>query len=113
VDRPTTKRDLILEMSNQIIRDHKRRLQVAKFELKRLQYKALAQDRRSLSADLRYYYSVRLSRLPKNSSKTRIRNRCVITGRGRAVYKMFRISRIVFRELASRGAIIGIKKASW
>ena len=113
MDRPTTKRDLNYYMSNQIIKDQKRRLQVAKFEFKRLHYKALTQDRRSLSSDLRYYFYKLLSRLPRNSSKTRIRNRCVITGRGRSVYKLFRISRIAFREYAAQGALIGIKKASW
>lgn len=100
-------------MSNQIIRDQKRRAQLLKFELKRLQYKALSHDRRSLSSDLRYEYSLKLSKLPKNSSKTRIRNRCLITGRPRSIYRLFRVSRIVFRDLASQGAIMGVKKASW
>jgi small subunit ribosomal protein S14 len=100
-------------MSNQVIRDKKRRFQAAKLELKRLQFKALCQDRRSLPADLRYEYFLKLSRLPRNTSKTRIRNRCIITGRPRSVYKLFRISRIVFRELASQGLILGVKKASW
>jgi ribosomal protein S14 len=99
-------------MSNQVIRDHKRRLQLAKFELKRLQYKALCQDR-NLTADQRTEAALNLSKLPRNSSKTRIRNRCIITGRPRSVYKLFRVSRIVFRELASQGALIGIYKSSW
>jgi ribosomal protein S14 len=100
-------------MSNQVIRDKKRRFQVAKLELRRLQYKALCQDRRSLPSDLRYEYSLKLSKLPRNASKTRIRNRCIITGRPRAVYKRFRISRIVFRELASQGLFLGVQKTSW
>jgi ribosomal protein S14 len=100
-------------MSNQIIRDQKRRAQLLKFELKRLQLKAFIQDRRSLSSDLRYEYSLLVSKLPRNSSKTRIRNRCILTGRSRSVYKQFRVSRIVFRNLASQGFIMGIKKASW
>ena len=95
-------------MSNQVIRDHKRRLQLYKFELKRLQYKAIGQDRRSLPSNLRYEYCLKLAKLPRNSSKTRIRNRCIITGRPRAVFKLFRISRIVFRELALQGALLGI-----
>lgn len=100
-------------MSNQSIRDLKRRKQFAKFEMKRLQFKALSCDRRSLSSDLRYGYSMLLSKLPRNSSKTRIRNRCIITGRGRSISRLFRFSRIVFRELASQGEIPGIKKSSW
>nr|YP_008816040.1 ribosomal protein S14 [Closterium baillyanum]AGZ90258.1 ribosomal protein S14 [Closterium baillyanum] len=99
-------------MSNQVIRDHKRRLQLAKYELKRLQYKAICQDR-NLTADLLASATLKLSKLPRNSSKTRIRNRCIITGRPRSVYKLFRVSRIVFRELASQGALLGISKSSW
>lgn len=100
-------------MSNQIIRDQKRRAQLLKFELKRLQFKALTHDRRSLSSDLRYEYSFEFSKLSRNSSKTRIRNRCILTGRSRSVYKQFHVSRIVFRNLASQGFIMGVKKASW
>jgi small subunit ribosomal protein S14 len=54
-----------------------------------------------------------LSLLPKNSSKIRLRNRCMITGRPRGYIRQFGISRIVFREMASNGLIPGIKKASW
>jgi len=99
-------------MSNQNIKDQKRRLDLAKFELKRLQYKAICQDR-NLSPDIRTEASLKLSKLPRNSSRTRIRNRCIITGRPRSIYKLFRVSRIVFRELASQGAIVGVYKSSW
>lgn len=54
-----------------------------------------------------------LSLLPKNSSKIRLRNRCLITGRPRGFIRQFGISRIVFREMASQGLIPGVKKASW
>ncbi len=54
-----------------------------------------------------------LSLLPKNSSKIRLRNRCMITGRPRGYIRQFGVSRIVFREMASQGLIPGIKKASW
>nr|NP_943670.1 ribosomal protein S14 [Chara vulgaris]AAP92193.1 ribosomal protein S14 [Chara vulgaris]QXT44739.1 ribosomal protein S14 [Nitellopsis obtusa]WAK98773.1 ribosomal protein S14 [Chara vulgaris] len=99
-------------MSNQVIRDQKRRLLVAKYELKRMQYKAICQDR-ALPNQIRYEYTLKLAKLPRNSSKTRVRNRCILTGRSRSVYKLFRVSRIVFRELASRGALYGINKSSW
>jgi ribosomal protein S14 len=99
-------------MSNKVIRDHKRRLQLAKFELKRVLFKALSQDR-NLTADRRSDATLNLSKLPRNSSKTRIQNRCIVTGRSRSVYKLFRVSRIVFRELASQGGLLGISKASW
>ena len=54
-----------------------------------------------------------LSKLPKNSSKVRLHNRCQLTGRPKGYMRQFGISRIVFRELASSGLIPGIKKASW
>lgn len=99
-------------MANQIIRDQKRRRQLAKFELKRLLYKSVSQDRKLTPSD-RFEYFLKLSKLPRNSSKTRIRNRCILTGRARGIYKLFRLSRIAFRELASNGALLGISKSSW
>ena len=56
---------------------------------------------------------VALSRLPKNSSRVRLHNRCSITGRPRGYIRQFGISRIQFREMASAGLIPGVKKASW
>jgi len=54
-----------------------------------------------------------LQKLPKNSSKVRLHNRCLMTGRSRAYYRKFGVSRLVFREMALKGEIPGIKKASW
>jgi small subunit ribosomal protein S14 len=54
-----------------------------------------------------------LDKLPKNSSKTRLRNRCALTGRPRGYVRMFGICRIKFRDLASDGKIPGVTKASW
>ncbi|GAV71641.1 Ribosomal_S14 domain-containing protein [Cephalotus follicularis] len=91
------------------IPDHKRRLLAAKYELRRKLYKALCND----PAIPREKYRYKLSKLPRNSSFTRVRNRCVFTGRSRSVYEKFRMSRIVFRTLARQGELLGIKKASW
>jgi len=54
-----------------------------------------------------------LQNLPKNSSPVRLRNRCMLTGRPRGYYRKFGVSRLVFREMALRGEIPGIKKSSW
>lgn len=54
-----------------------------------------------------------LQKLPRNASPVRLRNRCMITGRPRAYYRKFGISRLVFREMALRGEIPGVKKSSW
>jgi small subunit ribosomal protein S14 len=55
----------------------------------------------------------KLATLPRNSSKVRIHNRCLLTGRPKGYMRQFGISRIVFREMASKGLIPGVKKASW
>ncbi|KAG5563040.1 hypothetical protein RHGRI_005699 [Rhododendron griersonianum] len=94
------------------IQDHNRRQLAAKYELKRNLYKALCKDP-GLPAELRERYQYKLSKLPRNSSFGRVRNRCIYTGRPRSVYELFRMSRIVFRGLASRGALMGVKKSSW
>ena len=54
-----------------------------------------------------------LQRLPKNSSPVRLKNRCMFTGRARSYYRKFGVSRLVFREMALRGELPGIKKSSW
>ncbi|GAB4292874.1 MAG: 30S ribosomal protein S14 [Ignavibacteriaceae bacterium] len=54
-----------------------------------------------------------LQKLPKNSSPVRLKNRCMFTGRTRGYYRKFGVSRLVFREMALRGEIPGIKKSSW
>lgn len=56
---------------------------------------------------------IALAKLPRNSSKTRLHNRCNVTGRPHAVLRKFGVSRIVFRDLAYKGHIPGVKKASW
>ena len=70
-------------------------------------------NNKKLSPDEQYQARLKLSKIPRNASKVRIRNRCVLTGRPRGVYRKFTLSRIVFRELASIGHIPGITKSSW
>ena len=66
-----------------------------------------------LSFDERQKYRLKLEKLPKNSNRIRVRNRCNVTGRPRGVYRKFGLSRITFRELASKGMVPGVSKASW
>ena len=66
-----------------------------------------------LSFNERQQYRLKLEKLPKNSNRIRVRNRCNVTGRPRGVYRKFGLSRITFRELASNGLIPGVTKASW
>ncbi|MBX2803103.1 MAG: 30S ribosomal protein S14 [Myxococcales bacterium] len=67
----------------------------------------------SASAEERQAAREALARLPRNSSPVRLRTRCIVTGRPRAVYRKFMLSRIAFRELALEGKLPGIMKASW
>ena len=78
----------------------------------RARLKALARDRDAAPED-RFQAQLKLSELPRNSSETRVRNRCSLTGRPRGFYRKFKMSRIAVRELASSGQIPGMLKSSW
>ena len=95
-----------------INRDQKRRKLAAKYAAKRARLKAATKDE-SLSMEDRFQAQLKLAELPRNSSKTRIHNRCEITGRSKAYYRKLRMSRIALRDLASRGQIPGMVKSSW
>jgi ribosomal protein S14 len=99
-------------MVNSIQRDLKRRKKVLKFETKRLQYKSIFKDF-SFPQALRQNYLLKLNNLPRNSSEIRIKNRCILTGRGKSVHRFCKISRIKLRELAAGGFLMGITKSSW
>ena len=79
---------------------------------KRDALKAIANDE-SLPLEDRFEARLKLAKLPRNSSKTRIRNRCEVTGRPRAYYRKLRMSRIAMRDLGSTGQIPGLVKSSW
>jgi small subunit ribosomal protein S14 len=93
-------------------RDKKRRKLAARLEGKRAELKAVISDK-SKPADERFQASLKLAQMPRNSSKTRIRNRCELSGRPRGYYRKLRMSRIALRELTSRGEIPGMVKSSW
>jgi small subunit ribosomal protein S14 len=79
---------------------------------KRAALKATANDE-SLPLEERFEARLKLAELPRNSSATRIRNRCEVTGRPRAYYRKLRMSRISLRDLGSHGLIPGLVKSSW
>ena len=83
-----------------------------KFLKKREALKKIIKNKK-LPLDERFNAQLKLSKLPKNSGRTRIRNRCEITGRPHGVYRKLKISRIALRELASSGKIPGMTKSSW
>ena len=83
-----------------------------KFSKKRENLKKIIKNKK-LPLTERFEAQLKLAKIPRNSSKTRIRNRCEITGRPRGVYRKLRISRIALRDLASKGKIPGMTKSSW
>ena len=95
-----------------IERNKRRRRMVKQFAAKRAKLKTIAQDQ-SVPMEERFSAQMKLSELPRNSSKVRIRNRCSLTGRPRAYYRKFGLSRIALRDLASQGQIPGVVKSSW
>ncbi|QUD88418.1 30S ribosomal protein S14 [Phenylobacterium montanum] len=85
---------------------------VKQYAAKREALMAVANDQ-SLPLEERFEARLKLAKLPRNSSKTRIRNRCEVTGRPRAFYRKLKMSRIALRELGSQGQIPGLVKSSW
>jgi small subunit ribosomal protein S14 len=95
------------------IEKNKRRAKLVKqFAGRRERLKAVANDE-SLSMDERFTARLKLAELPRNSSAGRVRNRCEVTGRPRAVYRKMKMSRIAVRELGSKGLVPGLVKSSW
>ena len=85
---------------------------VKKFARKREDLKKIIKNKK-LPLTERFEAQLKLAKIPRNSSKTRIRNRCEITGRPHGVYRKLKISRIALRDLASKGKIPGMTKSSW
>src|SRR5690349_479386 len=98
--------------TSSVNKNRRRAALVKRMAQKRQRLKALAEDR-SLPPEERFAARLKLAEMPRNSSATRIRNRCELTGRPRGVYRKFKLSRIALRELASSGQIPGMVKSSW
>ena len=95
------------------VEKNKRRRRLAKkYAAMRANLKAIARDQ-SLPAEERFAARLKLAELPRNSSPVRIRNRCELSGRSRAYYRKFKLSRIALRDLAATGQIPGMVKSSW
>ncbi|MEX1147156.1 MAG: 30S ribosomal protein S14 [Sphingomonadales bacterium] len=95
-----------------IEKNNKRIAMARKTAAKRTRLKAEAKDK-SLSPEEQFQARMKLAAMPRNANPTRIRNRCQVTGRPRAVYRKFKMSRISLRDLASAGLIPGVVKSSW
>ena len=98
--------------TSKIVKNEDRKEIVARYAEKRAALRAIVDNPQTSDADRQAAYG-KLRKLPRDSSKTRIRNRCAMTGRPRAYLRQFGLSRITFREMALQGLIPGVRKASW
>jgi len=95
-----------------IVKNIRRRQIVERYREKRIELKKILKSP-SVSEDEKQVARIKLEKMPRDSNPIRIRNRCVVTGRPRSYYRKFGLSRITFREMALKGEIPGVTKASW
>lgn len=98
-------------MKYRLLKDRRRRILHSLFERRRVVLRAIVENT-NLTSRLRGQAYRALLSLPRDSSSTRIRNRCTLTGRSRAIVRRFGLSRLIFRKLALQGILFGVKKAS-
>jgi small subunit ribosomal protein S14 len=97
---------------SQINRNDKRIKMVARYAAKRAALKEKAEDD-SLAPEERFAARMKLAKLPRNSARTRIHNRCELSGRSKGFYRKLKVSRIALRDLSNFGQAPGVTKASW
>jgi small subunit ribosomal protein S14 len=95
-----------------IEKNNRRQRLSKKYAGRRSRLRAIARDK-SKPMEERFAATLKLAELPRNSSRTRVRNRCEMTGRPRGFYRKHKLSRIALRELGSKGLIPGLVKSSW
>jgi len=93
-------------------KNNRRRKMAKSYANRRKALKAIARDKK-LPMEERFAATLKLAELPRNSSATRIRNRCALSGRPRGYYRKHKLSRIALRDLGSKGLIPGLVKSSW
>ena len=98
--------------TSQINRNKKREKMVARYAVKRAALKAKTEDMK-VPPEERFAAHLKLAKLPRNSSKTRIHHRCELSGRAKGYYRKVRLSHIALRDLSNFGHIPGMTKASW
>lgn len=97
---------------SKIVANQKRIRLVNQYRDVRVQLKEIIRNPKTSEED-KHRARVKLESLPRNSNPNRVRSRCTLTGRSRAVYRKFKLSRLAFRELALKGELPGVIKASW
>ena len=95
-----------------IEKNNRRRKMTKKYSGRRSRLRAIARDKNTPMEE-RFAATLKLAEMPRNSAKTRIHNRCEITGRSKAYYRKVRMSRIALREFGNKGLIPGLVRSSW
>ena len=95
-----------------INKNERRKAMTKRYAAKYAKLKAIADDE-TVEDSERWIARLKMAELPRNGNPTRIRNRCELTGRARAYYRKFRLSRLMLREMANKGLIPGVTKSSW
>lgn len=95
-----------------IEKNNRRKKMTANAAAKRARLKAIISNQ-DLPMEERFTATLKLAQMPRNSSATRIRNRCEVSGRPRSVYRLNKLSRIALRDLGSKGVVPGLVKSSW
>ena len=95
-----------------IVKNIRRKQIVERYKTKRIELKKILKNPKT-SEEEKQITRIKLEKMPRDSNRIRVRNRCVVTGRPRAYYRKFGLSRITFREMALKGEIPGVTKASW
>ncbi len=98
--------------TSSVEKNNRRRKMVKQYAGKRARLKAIIQNK-TTPMEERFAAQLKLTEMPRNSAKTRIRNRCEITGRARAYYRKLKMSRLALREMSNQGLIPGMVKSSW
>ena len=98
--------------TSSIEKNKRREKLTAKYAGKRARLRAIVRDK-TIAIEVRFAASLKLAELPRNSSPSRIHNRCEITGRPRAFYRKLKMSRIAMREYGNSGLVPGLTKSSW
>ena len=95
-----------------INKNERRKAMTKRYAAKYAKLKAIADDE-TIEDSERWIARLKMAELPRNGNPTRVRNRCELTGRARAYYRKFRLSRLMLREMADKGLIPGVTKSSW
>jgi len=98
--------------TSKIVKNKKRKIIVERYATRRAELVAILKDPEASNEDKREAY-MKIGKMPRDASATRYRNRCNVTGRPRAYYRKFGLSRIALRSMAHLGELPGIRKASW